>query len=95
MPRDGFKACEDCTDFNISTPLGRRPRETLMNVFDFVSDYAGSMIQGLVLSPNEQLGHRLALRGVPACFELLHGRGEDFICLSGGIGGEPLNLTNC
>ncbi len=52
-------------------------------------------LQGLVLSLNEQLGRRLVLQGVPVCFELLHGREEDFICLSGGIGGEPLNLTNC
>ncbi len=52
-------------------------------------------LQGLVLSPNEQLGPRLALQRVLACFELLYGREEDFICLSGGIGGEPLNLTNC
>lgn len=50
VPCDGFKACEDCTDFNISAPLGRRPRETLMNIFDFFSDYSGSMIQVVGLS---------------------------------------------
>ncbi len=50
VPCDGFKVCEDCTDFNISTPLGSRLRETLMNVFDCVSDYAGWMIPFRALS---------------------------------------------
>lgn len=50
VPCDGFKACEDCTDFNISAPPGHRPREMLMNIFDFVSDYAGSVIHVVGLS---------------------------------------------